>query len=229
VCSNEQETLAYLDMHSPQVAFVHFLGDMQRTINFISQIYAKDPTIRIFYLTGYTRDIVRMEAIEAGAHMVVTLPVDIFSDPFTELLTKAYEQSMELKQAAHKSLDVFVLMPFAKEFDDLYRLAIKDPLQGMGFTCERGDEIQFTGRIVDKVYEKLRAARMIIADITGKNPNVFLEIGYAYALHKTVILLTQDNEDIPFDLQAEKCIFYEGSLTRLREELINTVRVLTES
>ena len=55
--------------------------------------------------------------------------------------------------------------------------------------------------------------------MTGRNPNVFYEVGYAHALQKEVILLTQDADDIPFDLRVHNHIVYEGKIMRLQELL----------
>ncbi|MBF0539640.1 MAG: hypothetical protein HQL03_15465 [Nitrospirae bacterium] len=60
---------------------------------------------------------------------------------------------------------------------------------------------------------------MIIADMTGKNANVFYEVGYAHASGKEVILLTQKAEDIPVDLRNFNHIVYDGKLYILKEEL----------
>ncbi|HKS40840.1 MAG TPA: hypothetical protein VJX74_09545, partial [Blastocatellia bacterium] len=69
-------------------------------------------------------------------------------------------------------------------------------------------------------------AQLIIADLTGMNPNVFYDVGYADALGKTVILLIQQGDDIPFDLQSQRHINYEGNIIKLRDELIEMVRAL---
>ena len=55
--------------------------------------------------------------------------------------------------------------------------------------------------------------------MTGRNPNVFYETGYAHALNKKVILLTQKISDIPFDLTHYPHIIYDGKIIKLKEEL----------
>ena len=55
--------------------------------------------------------------------------------------------------------------------------------------------------------------------MTGKNANVFYETGYAHALNKRVILLTQKTDDIPFDLRHHHHIVYGGSIVKLKEDL----------
>jgi hypothetical protein len=114
---------------------------------------------------------------------------------------------------------VFVLMPFAESFNDTYKLGIKPACLSSGAYCERVDEQIFQESILDRVYNQIAKADLIISEMTGRNPNVFYETGYAHALGKKVILLTQKAEDIPFDLQHYPHIIYEGKITLLKEEL----------
>ncbi|MBF0608419.1 MAG: response regulator [Candidatus Magnetobacterium sp. LHC-1] len=114
---------------------------------------------------------------------------------------------------------IFVCMPFDKKFTDVYKLGIKPTVEQIGFICERADEIQHNGGIIEKVYGKIRSAYIIIADMTGQNANVFYEVGYAHASEKDVILLTQKAEDIPFDLRNFNHVIYDGQIHILKEKL----------
>lgn len=114
---------------------------------------------------------------------------------------------------------VFVLMPFDKAFDDVYKLGIKGAAEQAGAYAERVDEQIFTEGILDRVFNQINKADVIVADMTGRNPNVFYEVGYAHALGRTVLLLTKKVEDIPFDLQHRPHIVYGDSITKLKDEL----------
>ena len=96
---------------------------------------------------------------------------------------------------------VFVLMPFESSFDDIYKVGIKAVCKELDIYCERVDEQIFEENILDRIYNQIIKSDIVIADMTGKNPNVFYEVGYAHALNKRVILLTQKTDDIPFDLK----------------------------
>jgi hypothetical protein len=96
---------------------------------------------------------------------------------------------------------IFVLMPFVKTFDDLYGLGIKPACEKAGAYAKRVDDRIFQESILQRIYNQIAKADIIIADMTGRNPNVFYETGYAHALGKRVILLTQKTEDLPFDLK----------------------------
>lgn len=114
----------------------------------------------------------------------------------------------------------FVLMPFAPSFDDVYRIGIKEPAESMGIRAERVDEQIYAEGMLERVYRQIDAADLIIADMSGQNPNVFYEVGYAHAKDKLCILLTRDASDIPFDLKHRRHIIYGNSIRSLREQLM---------
>src|ERR1700726_3375113 len=108
---------------------------------------------------------------------------------------------------------VFVLMPLEPVFNDVYQLGIKPAAEGAGAYCERIDEQIFAESILSRIYNQISKADLIVADMTGRNPNVFYETGYAHALNKKVILLTQAADDIPFDLKHYPHIVYSGKIS----------------
>lgn len=119
---------------------------------------------------------------------------------------------------------VFVLMPFHPDFDDIYQLGIKAACVSVGAYCERVDEQIFVENILDRVYNQIAKADIVISEMTGRNPNVFYETGYAHALNKRVILLTQNTDDIPFDLKHYPHIVYGGKIAQLKTELEKRTR-----
>lgn len=74
------------------------------------------------------------------------------------------------------------------------------------------------------MYNQIAKADIIVSDMTGQNPNVFYEVGYAHALNKTVILLTQKADDIPFNLKHFPHIVYEERISDLKDELRKRVK-----
>jgi hypothetical protein len=106
----------------------------------------------------------------------------------------------------------FVLMPFNVKFNPIYKNVIKKTVMDFGLSCERADEIFGTGPIINDIAEHIQKARVLIADLTGRNPNVFYELGLAHAKDKDVILITQNLRDIPFDVRHYRCIVYEDSI-----------------
>ncbi len=114
---------------------------------------------------------------------------------------------------------VFVLMPFDPAFNDIYKFGIKGAADEVGAYAERGDEQNFTEGILDRIFNQISKADVIVADMTERNPNVFYEVGYAHALGKITLLLTQNTDDIPFDLKHRPHTVYEGKIETLRKEL----------
>ena len=115
-------------------------------------------------------------------------------------------------------------MPFSKAFDDAYELAIRPACESAGAYAERVDQQIFAGSIMERVYNQIAKADLVVADMSERNPNVFYEVGYAHALGKTTILVTKTEDDIPFDLRQYPHIIYGGSLSRLKTELERRMR-----
>jgi hypothetical protein len=109
----------------------------------------------------------------------------------------------------------FVAMPFADAFDGLWR-AIWSACVACRVSATRVDQSHRHENIWDEVCEAIRSTDFVIAvaapEVTGvPNPNVMLEIGYARALHKPVLLLTDAPETLPFDLRTQRALFYQAS------------------
>jgi nucleoside 2-deoxyribosyltransferase len=117
----------------------------------------------------------------------------------------------------------FVLMPFSSEFDDIYKLGIKEAAKECNVKAERLDEQLFGEGMLDRIYRQIDVADFIIADLSDRNANVFYELGYAHAKDKTCILLTKDASDIPFDLKHKRHIVYGESITYLKKEISKNI------
>jgi DNA-binding Lrp family transcriptional regulator len=125
----------------------------------------------------------------------------------------------------------FVLMPFDEIFKPVYDQIIKVTVEKTGLKCKRADDIFGTNPIIDDIWEYINKAKIIIADLTNKNPNVFYEIGISHALEKRVVLLTQKIEDVPFDLRHIRCVTYKDDAKgreKLGESLFETLKNLLE-
>lgn len=118
---------------------------------------------------------------------------------------------------------IFVLMPFREDFDNVYTMGIKPACDEAGAYCERVDEQIFEENILERIYNQIQKSDLVVADMSGRNPNVFYETGYAHALGKRVLLLTENQEDIPFDLMPFPHIIYNGNIALLKQKLKQTV------
>lgn len=111
-------------------------------------------------------------------------------------------------------------MPFDEELRDVYLKGIKETLEGLGWTCHRADEKFDAPEIVCTICKSTQEANLIIADLTGKNPNVFLETGLAFGLEKYVAFLSQNLNDVPFDTKTFRTILYDPQkLSDLKQKI----------
>ena len=123
----------------------------------------------------------------------------------------------------------FVLMPFEEGMSAVYEHGIKPLVESLGMQCRRGDEMYSTQGILSDIWQSIQTAEVIIADLTGKNPNVMYELGLSHSLWKRVILLSQNKDDVPFDLRAWRVIWYDftfAGAARLKEELSRAIGAL---
>jgi hypothetical protein len=125
----------------------------------------------------------------------------------------------------------FLLCPFKEPFDAVYNDHIAKAVRQEGFTIERADDIFGTDPIIEDIWEAINSATIVIADVTGRNPNVMYEIGMAHTVGKPVVIITQRIDDVPFDLKHYRCIVYEytprGCMS-LEEKLAGTLRFLRQ-
>jgi hypothetical protein len=127
------------------------------------------------------------------------------------------------------SKQVFVLTPFNDNYRETF-FAIKDVCANMNLNCIRGDEEFIPNEVFPEIVRQITKSRLIIANITGRNPNVMYELGVAHSLSKPTIVVAQDFTDIPFDLNNKRIVLYkdEDDLRRkltisITDMLINKV------
>jgi hypothetical protein len=116
-----------------------------------------------------------------------------------------------------EKLDVFVLMPFKADMLPVYEDHIKPTCASMGLTVRRADDFFTAHAVIQDVWQAIVSARLIVAACTDRNPNVFYEIGLAHTLGKPTILLTQNSEDVPFDLRHLRYFTYQLTPRGMRE------------
>lgn len=115
--------------------------------------------------------------------------------------------------ALTKAPKAFVVMQFSEQFDALYGDVIKPTCEKFGFDVIRADDIYRTGSIIEDIVKSIEEASVVIADITPDNPNVFYEVGYAHAIKKPTILLSDRRRDkLPFDVSGFRTLFYDNTI-----------------
>ncbi|MBQ7976870.1 MAG: hypothetical protein IJ300_14385 [Clostridia bacterium] len=121
------------------------------------------------------------------------------------------------------SSKVFVIMPFEDDFKVIYEDHIKKVCDKLQYSCQRADLIDKPNVIINDIWSLINNAEIIVCDCTGRNPNVFYELGLAHAIGKKVICITQNEEDIPFDIKQIRYIKYDYA-PRGMEEFEKTLR-----
>ena len=119
---------------------------------------------------------------------------------FTDLLVKAAKPQ------------VFVAMQFGQPFDTLYQEVINPGVRALDLDVIRIDELAGPGIIFEDIKRQIAEAKIVVAEITAPNQNVFYELGYAHALNKPTILLAQRGKELPFDIRSYRVIFYDDSI-----------------
>jgi hypothetical protein len=110
------------------------------------------------------------------------------------------------------AVNCFVIMPFDREFEDVYatiKSSVESATASASGRCFRLDESQPAGRITDRLLRELESASVCIADLTGNKPNVMWELGYAMALGRPAIIITQRLSDLPFDIRDMQSLEYD--------------------
>ncbi len=128
--------------------------------------------------------------------------------------------------------DIFVMMPFKAELKRIYDDDIKPAAQSLNLTINRGDDFFTKHTIMTDVWSAICHCRLIIADCTGKNANVFYELGLAHTVGKPVLLIAQSKDDIPFDVQGHRHIIYDDTsegLAKLTDELKTAITKVLNS
>lgn len=110
-----------------------------------------------------------------------------------------------------KNDHAFVIMPFRPKWSKIVWETVRNTMIDLKFKCIRADE-QFGQQILEDIWKGICEASIVIADVTGRNPNVYYELGLAHVLGRRVILLTQSIDDIPFDTLIYRHIPYKSPL-----------------
>lgn len=127
--------------------------------------------------------------------------------------------------------DIFVIMPFREDLKAIYSDRLIPVAARIGLSISRADDLFTNHSIMSDVWSSIFRSKLVIADCTGRNPNVFYELGICHTLGKPVILLAQDAEDVPSDIRhlryleystgaAAKTDAFEAKLTATIREIL---------
>ncbi len=123
--------------------------------------------------------------------------------------------------------DAFMIMPFDEKYKTIYKKHVCKVIQQSGLVIKRADDFFSRNDILNNIWSGLYHCKFVIADCSDRNPNVFYELGIAHTLGKTVILLAQDINDIPFDIRLRRIIVYSDNakgIAILEEQLTEAIK-----
>ena len=146
-------------------------------------------------------------------------------------LSKLNTVETDIIEAANESetkRHIFVAMPFSDQMSDTFYYGIKKPINDNHFLCERSDQDIFTGDILTRIKSKIETCSAVVADLTLSNPNVYLEVGYAWGIGKPTILIIKEDENLKFDVQGQHCLKYKN-IKHLEDILAKEIRGLIDT
>lgn len=156
-----------------------------------------------------------------------TQPVDIYKEIIINNSNReTYIRQMRTLLEKYNSIGskenkAFIIMPMSED-DEVNRdikKVIEDAAEHEGFTANRSDDIFDFNKnlIIKKVYDAIKESHICIVDLTNNRPNCYLELGYARALNKVIILISQNRSNIEFDEKGYDCYEYNTSEKGLEE------------
>ena len=126
----------------------------------------------------------------------------------------------------------FVIMPFSESFNEIYEKIYIPAMQAVGLEPLRADAIYDNQSIIHDIIQSIKDAALILAEVTGRNPNVNYELGMAHALEKEVVIVTSNKDDVPSDYRHLRYIHYNpggiGWDRKLSSELTATLKTVLD-
>jgi hypothetical protein len=121
---------------------------------------------------------------------------------------------------------VFVAMPSGTDMEDIFYYGIQAPVHKMDFLCERVDQEVFAGGLFGRIKQRIETAAIVIAELSGADPNVYLIVGYALGKGRPILLLLKDEKELHFDHpDVRKCLTYD-SIRDLEKALAGELKQL---
>lgn len=123
--------------------------------------------------------------------------------------------------------DIFVAMPFRSDLDPVYKDHIKTVARRLDLTAKRADDFFGANMVMKDIWDSIALAKIMVADCTTRNPNVFYEVGLAHTIGLPTILITQCSDDVPFDVRHFRYILYHFTprgMKALEDNLANSIQ-----
>lgn len=194
-----------------QVAHVGTITRARMSGRDIALEYVYDPSIPAFtnrVLEGFAADL-DIEDFEFSRTHWSVKDVDLFRILLRNMQPRR-QRPRVFQIADPENIEptlVSAMMPFHPSFDAVYA-TLQRTAEAVGLRCRRADDIWENPAVIQDVVSLIDRSNIVICDCSGRNPNVFYEIGIAHTLGREVILITQAEADIPFDLRHLRFLHY---------------------
>jgi hypothetical protein len=151
----------------------------------------------------------------------------------TTISTEDHLKKVSKGVSVSSSETCFVMMPFAEPLGGYYKTLYEPAIKRAGLTAVRADtDIFGTGKIIDQIWAGINNAKVLVAELTGRNPNVLYELGLAHALRKPVVLVSATEDDVPFDVRHVRVIYYQVTdpfwgdklIAKVAENIVSAIR-----
>ncbi len=202
-------------------------GTNEEGLSLVAELNRMDKFTKAIVITGqHTSKRVKKSYRDLKARDYLKKDAPFDEEAFCNTVHEAVEEAEK-----EREFFAFVLMPFAEQYEPMYLEIIKKTVEEAGLISKRADDFFQSRRIMVDIQKSIQEAKFVIGDFSGKNVNVFFEVGLAHGMGKPVILLTQSLEDVPPKLQGVRCIQYEDNMgggLQLKERLTRAIKALQE-
>ena len=232
--------MSALAQQAPQAAHVglttHGAGyGLDEAEAFESEIAGLLDAIRAGEMPNRLRRITVVESDPNRARRLSALLADLFPSGSIEAQKgsssdidhNSDERLRSVGYASEAKIRVFVAMPFDRAMEDVFEFGILGPARSAGCLCERADQAVFAGDVLEWVTARIKSASLVIADLSGANPNVFLEVGYAWGCGVPTVLLRREGDADVFDVRGQRQIRYD-TIKNLAQQLSKELTALLE-
>jgi len=127
----------------------------------------------------------------------------------------------------------FVIQPFDRDkFDKRYTDCFEPAILAAGLNPYRVDRDPAVRIPIEQIEDGIRKSALCFAELTSDNPNVWYELGYAFAMNKDVVMVTEERQKFPFDIQHRQIINYKTSsksdFEQLEKSITEKIRALLQ-
>lgn len=161
------------------------------------------------FIDVFTSNLEFLKAFTPTKTGTAIIPVFGVSHTSTAVQSSAATSSYDTENVREFLDTCFILMPFGDWFDKYYKEIYVPATKDAGFEPLRADGLFKAGSVMEQIWTQIQKAKVLLADLTGKNPNVFYELGLAHALSKPVVFVAGDIEDVPFDVRHLRVVIYD--------------------